>query len=66
MYNGILTDFYDVNALVAKINDVLDNREKYLQVRKNARDTIVKNYELQDMITKQVALIYSIANHDRR
>lgn len=61
-YNGILTDFYDVNALVAKINDALDNRDKYLQVRKNARDTIVKSYELRDMITKQVELIYRIAN----
>ena len=66
MYNGILTDFYDVNALAAKINDVLDHREKYMQLRKNARETIVNNYELRDMITKQVELIYRIANRKKK
>lgn len=64
-YNGILTDFFDVNALATKINDVLDHREKYAQVRKNARETIVKNCELRDMVTKQVELIYRIANQDK-
>ena len=58
-YNGILTDFFDVHALVEKINDVLDYREKYMQIRKNAREAIVKDYELRDMISKQIKLINS-------
>ena len=62
-YNGFLTDFFDVHALVEKINDVLDHRDKYMQLRKNARETIVKDYELRDMISKQIKLIKSIAGH---
>ena len=63
MYNGILTDFFDVHALVAKINAVLDYREKYMQLRKNARKTIVQDYELRDMISKQLELINRVARH---
>ena len=66
MHNGILTDFFDVKALVAKINDALDHREKYMQLRKNARDTIINHCELRDMIAKQVALINRIANQNKR
>ena len=60
MYNGVLTDFFDVKALVAKINDVLDHRENYTGIRKNARNTIIKHYEQRDLISKQIDLIYSV------
>ncbi|MBR6099459.1 glycosyltransferase [bacterium] len=60
-YNGILTDFFDVDALVEKINDVLDNREKYNFIRENARETILKSYKQSDLIPKQLELIYKVA-----
>ncbi len=66
MYNGILTDFFDVKALVAKINAVLDQREEYTQIRKNARETIVKHYEQRDLLSKQISLIFKIAGQNKR
>ena len=60
-YNGILTDFYDIEALVNKVNDVLDNREKYDYLRKNARITAVKNYDLKMLLPKYIDFIKSVA-----
>ncbi len=56
-FNGILIDFFDTDALVKKVNDVLDNRENYSQIQINARDTIINNYEQQNMLKKQIDLI---------
>ena len=57
-FNGILTDFFDVDALVKNINDVLDNQDKYKLIRENAREFAVKNYSLKDlnMETKNTVL----------
>lgn len=60
-YNGILTDFYDIDALVNKVNDVLDNREKYDYLRTNARITAVKNYDLKMLLPKYIDFIKSVA-----
>jgi len=62
-FNGILTDFFDVNALVEKINDVLDNREKYKLIRENARDTVVKNYDLKMLLAKEIDFLKKAANN---
>ena len=61
-YNGILTDFFDVDALVKKVNDVLDNREKYNLIRKNARETVVKNYDLKMLLAKEIDFLKKAAN----
>ncbi|MBQ9245778.1 glycosyltransferase [bacterium] len=60
-YNGILTDFFDVNELVRKINEVLDNKDKYKYLGENARKTIVQNYDLKMLLPKYIDFIKSVA-----
>lgn len=55
--NGILTDFYNTDELVKKVNDVLDNRDKYNKITQNARNTIIENYSLNDMLKRQIKFI---------
>ncbi len=45
--NGILFDPYNVDEIVEKMNEIVDNQEKYVPLRKAARETIVSNYSLQ-------------------
>lgn len=61
-YNGILTDFFDVDALVEKVNDVLENREKYNFIRENARKTVVENYDLKMLLAKEIDFLKKAAN----
>ena len=61
-FNGILTDFYDINAMTDKINDVLDNQEKYAIIRENARDTVVQKYDLKKLLPYEIEFLKKIAN----
>ena len=60
-YNGVLVDFYDINAIVNSVSDILHNREKYTEISKNARKTIIEKCEQKDMLKKQLELINSVA-----
>lgn len=59
--NGILTDFYDIEAMVEKIEYALDNQNKLQQIRQNARQTIVDKYALKDLLPKHIQLIKDLA-----
>jgi glycosyltransferase involved in cell wall biosynthesis len=45
--NGHLVDFFDGNALAQKVVEVLAHPERQVQIRENARKTIVEKYDLQ-------------------
>lgn len=51
--NGLLVDFHDHNQLAKTVSEVLDNPSDYNSMRKNARDTIVKNYDLSTICLPQ-------------
>ena len=53
-FNGILTDFYDIDLLTQKINSVLEEPEKYSNIRISARETIKEKYELQKLLKEQI------------
>lgn len=55
--NGLLVNFYDIDAIVNKVNEVLDNRGKYTELTHNARQTVIDNYNLKDMIKKQLEFL---------
>lgn len=55
--NGILTDFFSVEKIADKVDEVLNNPDKYTELRENARDKIVENYDLKQALKKQVELI---------
>ena len=50
-----------LKPLAKKINDVLDNSDDYNKIRKNARKTIVDNYDLKRIcLPKHLDLIKSL------
>ena len=46
-YNGLLVDFFDSNMIAKKITKVLKNRDKFSDIRLNARKTIIDKYDLE-------------------
>ena len=59
-YNGILVGFNDINAIVEKTTDVINNREKYAEISENASKTIIERCELKGMLNKYINMINSI------
>ncbi len=55
--NGLLFDFFNPQEIVEKIDFALDNRESLGHLKTNARKIIVANYDLENMLEKQVELI---------
>tara|TARA_B100000287_G_scaffold347646_1_gene335556 strand:+ start:2344 stop:3612 length:1269 start_codon:yes stop_codon:yes gene_type:complete len=59
--NGLLVDFFDIEGLSKTVNTVLSNPKKYDQLKKKARETILKNYDLDTIcLPNQLKLIESL------
>lgn len=59
-YNGLLTDFFDVNQLAEKIEYALDNKEKMAAIRENARKTVVNEYDLTMSLYQHIQMIQNL------
>ncbi len=59
-YNGLLVDFFDVDNLVNKIEYSLDNKDKMVEIRNNARKTMLDKYDFEIVLPKQAAFINSL------
>lgn len=57
--NGLLVDFYDIDGFVEQINYLLDKPQENL--RKNARQTIVDNYNLKKLLPQHIEILKSLA-----
>jgi glycosyltransferase involved in cell wall biosynthesis len=64
-HNGILFDFFSPREIAGKVNDALDHQEDMLQIRHYARETILKKYDLKDLLPRQVKLIKGLAEGER-
>ena len=51
--NGLIVDFHDHSQLAKTVTEVLDNPSDYDSIRKSARETIVKNYDLTSICLPQ-------------
>lgn len=55
--NGLLVDFFDYKKLSLMVTDVLNNPEKYSSIKKEARKTIIDNYDLESVcLPKQIEI----------
>lgn len=59
-YNGLLVNFFDVNQLVEKIEYALDNKDKMQVIRNNARQFVVNNYALNNLLPQQINYLKSL------
>lgn len=64
-HNGLLIDFYNVDALVEKVEYALENKDKMQEIRHNARKTIVDNYALKDLLPKHIEYVKQLAFTNR-
>jgi len=51
--NGLLVDFYNVQAIARAIIRVLESPEKFQEIRQAARRTIVENYSAEDIYARK-------------
>jgi glycosyltransferase involved in cell wall biosynthesis len=57
-HNGLLVDFFDIEKLSDQITKVLVSPNDFLQMRKNARQTVVERYDLHAMsLPRQLAIV---------
>jgi glycosyltransferase involved in cell wall biosynthesis len=61
-HNGLLVDFFDVDAQVDKLCHILDNKADYQPLRDQARQTILADYDTRNLLPKYWKLIQSVAN----
>jgi glycosyltransferase involved in cell wall biosynthesis len=51
--NGLLVDFFDVDAIAEQVKNVLDKPEQYRAMREQARKTILERYDLKSICLPQ-------------
>ncbi|WP_413404482.1 MULTISPECIES: glycosyltransferase family 4 protein [unclassified Synechococcus] len=59
--NGLLVDFFDHQGLAESVAELLNNRDLAETLGRNARQTILKNYSLQQCVPRQLALMKMVA-----
>lgn len=58
--NGLLFDFFNINQLVEKIEYALDNKDKMEVIRTNARQRIIDDYALKNLLPKHIEFVKSL------
>ncbi|GAB4304169.1 MAG: glycosyltransferase family 4 protein [Geminocystis sp.] len=53
-YNGFLVPFFEPEKIADKVEYALFNQDLMAKIRKKARQTIVENYKLSDLIQKHI------------
>jgi glycosyltransferase involved in cell wall biosynthesis len=56
-YNGFLVNFFSPDQIANKVIEVLDNQSSMDKVRSKARETIIKNYRLPDLLFQHLEWI---------
>ena len=57
---GLLFDFFNINQEVEKIEYALDNKEEMKEYGNNARQVILKSYQLKELLPQQINYIKSL------
>jgi len=60
--NGVLVPFKEPEVIAERLNQILDNRQDYADLKKTARDHIVAKYSVKDLLPQYWQLIESVAN----
>ena len=57
--NGLLVPFFSPDKIADKVEYALNNPDLMKKIREKARETIVKNYDLHDLLKKHVNWIFT-------
>jgi len=59
--NGLLVDFFSPDEIAATVIRALEAPEKYREMRRAARETIIQQYDLRQCLPRHLALISTVA-----
>lgn len=59
--NGLLVDFFSPKEIAQRVGEALDNRDRMAPLREKARELIVEQYALKDLLPKHVQIVENIA-----
>jgi glycosyltransferase involved in cell wall biosynthesis len=57
-FNGLMVDFFSPQAIAERVDEVFDHPDRLAQVRAYARQTIVRHYNLDRLLPKQLQWIH--------
>ncbi len=60
--NGLLTDFFDAEALADKVADAIEKPGNYVELRRAARRTVLERYALDRLLPFHIGLVEDLAN----
>ncbi len=60
--NGLLVDFFDVDALTDTVVSVLEHPNKYLSLKNAARNRILTSYSVNELLPRYRSLIETVAS----
>ena len=60
-HNGLLVDFFDHQDLAESISELLNNRALAETLGRNARQTIIKDYSIEQCVPRHIALMNMVA-----
>lgn len=64
--NGLLADFFSPENIADKIEEVLNHPDKMQTMRIKARETIINNYALKDLLPRQIELINNLIKANKQ
>ncbi|HIK36798.1 MAG: glycosyltransferase family 4 protein [Geminocystis sp.] len=53
-YNGLLVPFFEPNKIADKVEYALDNPDLMVKIKERARETIVRNYNLKELLPQHL------------
>jgi len=64
--NGLLVDFFDVNAIADKVGEALSRQSEFSGLRAAARQTMVDKYSVRQLLPQQVAFLDQVVTQVRQ
>jgi glycosyltransferase involved in cell wall biosynthesis len=56
-FNGLLVDFFSPQQIASRVDNALDNPQDMIEIRTQARNTILNNYDLAKLLPKHIQWI---------
>ena len=59
--NGFMVDFFDPEAVADQVDDILDHKNRYRDVAKAARQTVLDRYDIKKCLPQHIQIIEGLA-----
>jgi glycosyltransferase involved in cell wall biosynthesis len=63
--NGLLTDFFDPEAIADRVAEALERREDLAPLRRAARRTVQQRFDLRALLPRHLAMLHEVSRRHR-